>query len=97
MDGVVPKGNLSADGRREMTRLRGRKGCLIARLSFLCKRGIAYGARAYGNGALIVVRGRESRSHGEGGQVFKTPNYRGMRNAKSQCSSERHQETRNER
>ena len=33
------------------------------------KHEIAYGAQPYGDGAPVVVRGRESRPHGEGGQV----------------------------
>jgi hypothetical protein len=50
------------------------------------------GREPYGNGASVVVRGRESRLHGEGRQVFQTPKYGGMRNADSRRSIERHQE-----
>ena len=43
--------------------------------SMVTKRKIAYGVRAlgrpHGDGDLVVVRERESRSHGEGGQVAR--------------------------
>ena len=78
-----------------MTRSRGRTGCL-SRTSFLgINVGLPTGREPYGNGASVVVRGQESRLHGEGRQVFKTPKYGGMRNADSRRSIERHQETRN--
>jgi hypothetical protein len=35
------------------------------------------GREPYGDGAPIVVRGRENRPHGEGGQVSRTSNRRG--------------------
>ena len=52
--------------------------------------GLPTGREPYGNGAPIVVRGRESRPHGEGGQVFSAAEYRGMRNAESPSISECH-------
>lgn len=39
------------------------------------------GRESYGDGALIVVRGRENRLHGEGGQVFAESNMTGVRDA----------------
>ena len=44
------------------------------------------GREPYGDGAPIVVRVRESRTHGEGGQVISTPRARevlGMRDAET--------------
>jgi len=42
-------------------------GCSIR--TQLTERGIAYGGDPYGNGATVVVSGRESLLHGEGWQV----------------------------
>src|SRR5262249_43138937 len=53
----------------------------------MTKREIAYGVRAlgrpHGDGDLVVVGGRESRPHGEGGQVARCrgPEVRDMRRA----------------
>ena len=38
-------------------------------VSLWCSAGSPKGREAHGDGAPIVVRGRESRPHGEGGQV----------------------------
>jgi len=64
--------------------LKGMKRVPKSRECFLCVNvGLPTGREPYGNGASVVVRGRESRPHGEGRQVFKVRNYRGMRNAES--------------
>src|SRR4051794_8059953 len=48
------------------------------------------GREPYGDGAPVVVRGRESRSQGEGEQVFGTVSPRGgMRNAERRNLSDR--------
>ena len=39
------------------------------------------GRESYGDGALVVVRGRESRPHGEGGQVLTESSMAGVRDA----------------
>ena len=46
------------------------------------------GRESYGDGVLVVVRGRESRLHGEGGQVTDIPDdeVREMRNAETVLS-----------
>jgi hypothetical protein len=43
--------------------------------------GSATGRESYGDGVLVVVRARESRVHGEGGQVIGSPKWRGTREA----------------
>jgi|GEM_PF-2531629 len=45
--------------------------------------GSSKGREPYGDGAPIVVRGRESRLHGEGGQVLVEFNIEGVRDAHS--------------
>ena len=40
------------------------------------------GREPYGDGALVVVRGRESRPHGEGGQAVGRPGRGGTRHAR---------------
>src|SRR5215813_6743752 len=44
------------------------------------------GREPHGDGALVVVRDRESRSHGEGGQVDRSGRERGSRNGQSRPS-----------
>ena len=62
--------DLSVDGRMPMRCLKGRTERLRhATSAHAREHGIAYGREPYGDGALVVVRGRESRPHGEGGQV----------------------------
>ena len=62
----VGKG-LPTDGRRVMNRSRERKGCLSREYRFLCVNvGLPTGREPYGNRTPVVVRGRESRLHGEG-------------------------------
>ncbi len=67
---------------------RERTGHLSRARYVLCHRnaGLPTGGDPYGNGALVVVRGRESRPHGEGGQVVSTEYSREvlrMRNAET--------------
>ena len=53
--------------------IRERMGHLQSRSDVQCHRnaGLPTGHEPYGNGAVVVVRGRESRPHGEGWQVVK--------------------------
>src|SRR3954452_13216478 len=48
------------------------------------------GREPHGDGALIVVRGRESRPHGEGGQVVGRPGRGGTRHAERRDDPDHH-------
>jgi len=52
--------------------------------------GLPKGRESYGNGVSIVVRERESRSHGEGKQVFSILSKGGTRDAKCRNDSRNH-------
>jgi hypothetical protein len=58
-------------GRWAMSPFKGTNGTPVAALSFSDPEngGLPTGREPYGNGAAVVVRGRESRPHGEGRQV----------------------------
>ena len=45
------------------------------------------GGNPHGDGVPVVVRGRESRPHGEGGQVSEIATRKGMRNANNRYSA----------
>jgi hypothetical protein len=59
-------------------------------VSYRGSKGSPTGREPYGDGAPIVVCGRESRPPGKGGQVIGRPVHRGTRDAKRRRCSERH-------
>jgi len=63
--------------------------CVALSRSTRTDTGSPTGREAHGDGAVVAVRGRESRPHGEGPQVPRWPKLRGSRNGNSRNSAGR--------